>query len=260
MQFLKAHYEKIILSLVLLGLAAAVALMPVKVSQEKQRQVDQQEIFLPKKVKELEPIDLSTNKTALARVAAPHRSQLSGSHNVFNPVPWKKRPDGSIYKADDGGVRGLEVAEISPLKLRVEFEAVTGTPESVRYRLTVLNEAVRSAKTPREAGVGDKNNMFAVEKIVGDDPSNPKALQVLLAGDRQPVMISKEEPYERVVGYAADLRLKVEEKQWKDLKVKDELNLGGETYKIVAITQNEVVLSANSNKKQTVLEYKPPQR
>jgi hypothetical protein len=40
------------------------------------------------------------------------------------------------------------------------------------------------------------------------------------------------------------------------VKVKDELNFGGETYNIVAITANEVVLSAKSNKKQTVLEFK----
>jgi len=38
------------------------------------------------------------------------------------------------------------------------------------------------------------------------------------------------------------------------------LNFGGETYNMVAITENDVTISAKSNKKQTTLEYKPPQK
>ena len=38
MQFLKAHYEKVILSIVLVGLAALAALMPLRVAQERERQ------------------------------------------------------------------------------------------------------------------------------------------------------------------------------------------------------------------------------
>ena len=34
LDFIKAHYEKVILSVVLIGLAAAAALMPMKVSAE----------------------------------------------------------------------------------------------------------------------------------------------------------------------------------------------------------------------------------
>src|SRR5688500_20308207 len=43
----------------------------------------------------------------------------------------------------------------------------------------------------------------------------------------------------------------VEDKIWKEVRVKDELNFGGESYNIVAITANEVVLSAKSNKKRS---------
>lgn len=254
MQFLKAHYEKIILSIVLIGLAAAAALMPLKVSQERAAAAQREQVLLPKDVKPMSPINLETNKQSLARVSNPERVTLSGEHNVFNPVRWQKRPDGSVYRARDAGPNALQIVEIRPLHLRVEFGEVAGTSQDIRYRILVLNELRSSRATPRDAGVGDKNNMFTLEKVFGEDPANPEGFQILLDGDKQPIRITRQQGYERVVGYSADLRHTVEDRTWKDLRVKDELTFGGETYNIVAITENEVVLSAKSNKKQTVLE------
>jgi hypothetical protein len=257
MQFLKAHYEKIILSVVLLGLVAAAALMPMKVSQEREQEEQRKSVLLPKAVKPLAPIDLTTNQQAVARASEPKRVVLAGEHNVFNPVRWQKNPDGSIYRAQDAGPGALQITDIRPLHLKVEFDQVTGSPEEPRYRLQVLNEVQRGNRpTPRDAAVGDKNNMFTIEKIIGADPLNPDALQVLIAGDKEPVKITKQAPHERVIGFTADIQHPLEKKQWKDQKVKDELTFGGETYNIVAITAHEVVLSAKSNKKQTVLEFK----
>jgi hypothetical protein len=262
MQFLKAHYEKFILSIVLLGLAAAAALMPMKVSQERSKEEDRKTIYLPTTVKPFPAIDLTTNKQVVAKATQPKRVELSGEHNVFGPVRWQKNPaDGSIYRARDAGPRALEITQIRPLLLRVEFDQIAGTPpQDIRYRLQVLNE-IRSARpTLRDAGEGDENNMFKIERVIGEDKLNPEALEVVLAGDKQPVRISKQKPFERVIGYAADIHHPLEKKKWPDQRVKDQLTFGGETYNIVAITPNEVVLSAKSNKKQTVLEYKaaPP--
>lgn len=257
MDFLKAHYEKIILSVVLLGLVAAAALMPMKVSAEREQEEERKNVLLPKAVKPMEPINLTTNEQAVAHVSNPERVVLFGEHNVFNPVRWQRNSDGSIYKAYDAGPAALQIVDIRPLHLRVEFDQVTGTPEDPRYRLLVLNEVQRGNRpTPRDAGVGDRNNMFTIEKIVGDNPTNPEGLIVLLAGDKEPVRITKQDPYQRIIGYTADIAHTVEKKKWDNQKVKDELNFGGETYNIVAITPDEVVLSAKSNKKQTVLEFK----
>lgn len=257
MQFLKAHYEKIILSVVLLGLVAAAALMPMKVSQEREQEEQRKSVLLPQEVKPLTPIDLTTNSQAVAHAAEPERVVLFGEHNIFNPVRWQQNSDGSIYRAYDAGPAALQITGIRPLHLRVEFDQVTGTQEDPRYRLLVLDEVQRGSRaTPRDAGVGDRNNMFSIEKIVGEDPLNPEALIVLLAGDKEPVRITKQDPFQRVIGYTADIVHTVEKKKWDGVKVKDELNFGGETYNIVAITPTEVVLSAKSNKKQTVLEFK----
>ncbi|MGZ8899293.1 MAG: hypothetical protein ACXW3Z_04280 [Limisphaerales bacterium] len=256
MQFLKAHYEKVILSVVLLGLLAAAALMPMKVSRERENEERRKEVLLPQAVKPLTPVDLTTNAQSVAKVEVPKRVTLAGSHNVFNPVRWQRNPDGSIYRAQDAGPGALKITDIRPLHLRVEFDQVSGSPEEPRYRLLVLNEVQRGNRpTPRDAGVGDKNNMFMIEKVIGDNPSNPDALQVLLAGDKESVRITKQEPFQRIIGNTADIQHPLEKKQWTNQKVKDELTFGGETYNIVAITPHEVVLSAKSNKKQTVLEF-----
>jgi hypothetical protein len=144
--------------------------------------------------------------------------------------------------------------------LSLTYDEVGGTPLEVRYRLSYLNEAQRSGRpTPRDAGVGEKNNMFTIQEVAGDT-NNPTSLKVVIAGDREPVTIAPGKPYERVVGYTADLSYPPANKVFKNQSVKDELTIGGETYNIVAITPTEVVLSAKSNKKPTVLEHNPPRK
>ena len=260
MQFLKAHYEKVILSVVLLGLMVAAALMPMKVSAERENEENRKNVLLPKAVKPMNPIDLATNEQAVVRAATPQRVVLQGEHNIFNPVRWQINQDKSIYRAFDAGPGALQINDIRPLHLRLEFDQVAqvgATPQESRYRLQVLNELRSSRPTPRDAGLGDRNNMFTLEKIIGDDPANPEALLLVLPGEKEPVRVTKQEPHQRVIGYTADITHSVEKRKWDNLKVKDELNFGGEIYNIVAITPTEVVLSAKSNKKQTVLEFRP---
>jgi len=260
MQFLKAHYEKVILSIVLLGLAALAALMPLRVAQERERQDAREAEITKRPVKEYQPIDLATNAAVLARLEQAPRVKLAGEHNLFNPVRWQKRADGGLIKMSETGANAMEVQEIRPLWLRLSFDEVTGTSQEVQYQLLYLNEAQHAGRpTPRIAALKQKNNMFVIDEVVGE-PSNPTALKVTIAGDKEPVTIGPGKPYERIVGYTADLRYPPDDKLYKNQKVKDEFTIAGETYNIVAITQNEVVLSAKSNKKQTVLEYKPQRK
>jgi len=260
MQFLKSHYEKIILSVVLVGLAAVAALMPMRVAQERERQEAREREITNPKVKEYQPLDLTTNASVLARLEQAPRLKLDGDHNVFNPVVWQKTPDGGVKKVTEVGPNAVEILDIRPLHLSIAFDSVAGTPLEVRYTLSYLNETQRSGKpTPRVAGLNDKNNMFTIQEITGET-NNPTSLKVLLAGDKDPVTIGPDKPYERIVGYTADLSYPPANKQWKNQRVKDEIPIGGETYNIVAITPSEVVLSAKSNKKPTVIEYKPAKK
>jgi hypothetical protein len=256
MQFLKAHYEKIILSVVLLGLAAAAALMPMRVSKERENEENRRTILLPPKVKELQPVDLTTNAAAISRLEKPPRIELAGDHNLFNPVRWQKRQDGGVIKGTDAGINALRVTNIVSLRLKLDYEEVGGTPDNQSYQISVLNEAQSPRPTPRIARVKQKNNVFTLQEVKGD-PANPASLELLLEGEKNPISISKGKPFERIVGYAADFRYDPENRTWKNQKKDDEISFAGETYKVVAITANEVVLSAKSNKKQTSKEYQP---
>ena len=260
MEFLKAHYEKIILSIVLLGLAAVAALMPVKISEEKEKEEARKKDTIGKTIKPYPPINISTNLEVLDRIEKPIVFRLAGDHNVFNPVRWQKKVDGTLVKRLTGAevFRATVVSDIRPLNLRVSFEGVGGTPETPKYNVAQVKE---TDKTPRPAiraaAKGEKNDLFSLPGIVGS-PENPTALSIILKGEKDPVVVARDKPFERVIGYTADIKNTLDDKAArKNLRVKDEIIIDGEPYIIVAINQNGVVLSAKSNKKQSLLEFKP---
>ena len=79
---------------------------------------------------------------------------------------------------------------------------------------------------------------------------------IKLKEDYEPIVVTSDKPFSRVVGYAADLvypraSSRCNNKRTNDRKLEDD----PEVYKIVAITRNEVVLSADSNKRRTVIKY-----
>jgi hypothetical protein len=264
MEFLKQHYEKLILSVVLLGLAAAAALMPMKVSQEKDKETERKEQLIPKTVKPIEEVDITTNKMILQQLDHPPDLQLSGGHNVFNPVKWQKRPDGSYIKIQTGeevGLNAWKVTEITPLVLRVTFDDVLNPgADNQKYQVSLLRETEKNPRPNiRTAAVGDKNNIFSIQEVKGP-AENPTAIVVLLAGEKQPITVSRGKPYERIIGYSANLFYEAEKLPRKSVRAKDKFIVGGETYNIVAINANEVVMSVESNKKQRVLQYSPAQK
>ena len=130
MQFLKKHYEKVLLSIVLLGLAAAAAALPWQVSRERDRLEEiRRNLTVKVKPKPFKPLDdwLSTNKAALARLENPLDLELSGPHNLFNPVPWKKLPGGQMVPIRTGSELGpgaVKIVQIRELMPQVSFETV----------------------------------------------------------------------------------------------------------------------------------------
>src|SRR5581483_314480 len=109
MEFLKKHYEKILLSVVLLGLGGAALWLPGAIDEAKQ----QLEVQIEQKVQNhpVTDLDLSQPKAALERLKNPAPVVLSGEHNLFNPVTWKYRRDGSIFKILVEGRKRLLVSK-----------------------------------------------------------------------------------------------------------------------------------------------------
>src|SRR3954470_13356754 len=144
MEFLKKHYEKLILSIVLLGLAAVAATLPMQVNKEKESEENRKNSLIGAKVTPFPPIDLSTNQAVLEKVKKPIKFDIAGKHNLFNPVPWVEKPNGELVKIQGNvGIDALHVTAIHPLHMVVSFDEVVPTtgPNNTteyKYQVTVI--------------------------------------------------------------------------------------------------------------------------
>ncbi len=252
MEFLKKHYEKLILSVVLLGLAGVAAGLPLKVNKEKQNEEDRKNSLIGAPAKPFPPIDLSTNKIVLEKVKNPIRFDIAGKHNLFNPVTWQQRPDGVLIKVQTGneiGLPALEVTAITPLQMIATFDEVLGQAPDFKYQVTIIRETDRSPKQGRALTIGQPSGIGTLKRIQGP-PEAPTALIVALP-DRSEITITKEKPHTQVIGYAADLQYEPAKWSRKAARKGDPIVLGSEVYNIVAIDKDTVIFSAKSNGKQT---------
>src|SRR5262245_41809950 len=125
MEFLKKHYEKIVLSVVLLGLAIAAFFLTVKVQSVKQDLEEKGRRRTAAKKEPVKPVDLSTNEAAFERLSKPVKVQYSDEHNLANPLRWIKDKSGTpIPDLKVTGVKGLSLVKVNPLYLNVQFERV----------------------------------------------------------------------------------------------------------------------------------------
>src|SRR4051794_3057305 len=104
MDFLKKHYEKVLLGVVLLGLAVALAFLPFKITSEKQNLADARDKLITKPVKPLTNIDLTLPDAALKRVIGSYTLDLTTSNKVFNPVPWQRAADQHLIKVGEQNI------------------------------------------------------------------------------------------------------------------------------------------------------------
>jgi hypothetical protein len=96
MDFLKKHYEKLVLGVVLVGLAAAIVFLLFKVGWDKQALEDKRNGLIHPKVQALTNLDLTTSEQSLQRLSTPAMIDFSAPNKLFNPLAWQKRPDGGI--------------------------------------------------------------------------------------------------------------------------------------------------------------------
>jgi hypothetical protein len=102
--------------------------------------------------------------------------------------------------------------------------------------------------------VGDKTDVFTLREVKGK-PEDPSQAILVLNDTGDTVVLSKEQPFRRVDGYMADLVYKPENRTWPGKRVGNSIAFNNEDYNIVAITKNEVVLSAKSNQKKWTVTY-----
>jgi hypothetical protein len=262
MDFLKKHYEKVLLGVVLLGLAVAVVFLLLKIPSEKQKLEDMRNSLINRPVKALTNLDLALPDDMLKRMATPAMVDFSAPNKLFNPMPWQKAVDGRLIRADatNVGPNAVTITKLTPLYLKLTLDSVTPLDTGTRYVIGIEKEAALNPrdrnKTQKYCSLNTKNETFTLRdvKAAPDDPTN--ATVVLELNDsRQRVELSKEHPFRRIDVYMVYFMYAPESKTWTARRVGAELYLNGEGYNIVAITENDVVLSAKSNQKKWTVKY-----
>jgi len=268
MELLKKHYEKVLLGVVLVGLTVGAASLPLMISAERQAEVEKTNEIIQRAPKELEKVNLKPTEELLARANARLALDLSSSNRVFNSMPWQKRPDGTIFKIQPGntGPEAVTILKIVPLFTRISLDAISPSDTGVRYVIGVEREAspvvANRRKKQYSATLNQKNDMFAIREVKGP-PENPAELILELNDTNERVTITREKRFEREDGYMADLRYEPERKNFAGVRNgagglgTTPIMIEGESYIVVAINKSEVVLSAKSNNKKSVVSYKP---
>lgn len=261
MQFLtklKAHYEKIVLGVVLLGVAAMALFLTQAASSERGRLDEQLNKRVTGKQGEAKPVDLAAGIASLERLSAPASVQLSAEHKTFNANTWVYKADGTITPAGDrpgSGTRGLNLVGTQPLNLSISFAAVAGTAEPYRYQFSITRDYERKADKRRPTVVslteGTKNDLFILREVHGpkDNPTEV-VIELIEGGDR--ATLTKEKVFTKGMAFAADLTYPIENRNWARKRVDETIVLSGATYKIVAIAKDEIVVSAPNRVRTTI--------
>jgi hypothetical protein len=258
MDFLKKHYEKIILSVVLLGLAAVAAGLPIKVNKEKENEEARKAQLLSPTIKKFPPVDLTTNEAVLVKVKSPIHFDIAGKHNLFNPVQWLQRPNGELVKVKTGkefGIGAIDVAAINDLKMVVTYDGVVSTdPKDIKYQITVINETASSPKSSRAFSKQGSNAMGTLQDVRGPE-DNPTEVVFMPKGETTPIVISKEKPFSKTIGYSAELVDRATGQKYPNMRKGFPLTVynpetnAREVYNIVAIDKEGVTFHAKPSGK-----------
>ncbi|MBI3415827.1 MAG: hypothetical protein HY043_11015 [Verrucomicrobia bacterium] len=260
--FFGNHYEKIILSFVLLLLAGGAAYLPIKLKEYQKQDEIIRTAPPPRPAQAPKPADLSSNETVIARVKTLTNLDLANPHHLFNPVVWKTRGN-SIFKIDSSDKEGpgaLVISKRTPLNLTIVYNSAFKVGDSYAYQFTIKNEAdpsrAKRGNIQKQVSLGAKSDYFTLREVT-DPPENPTEVAIDLAGTAERIRLEKGKPFVRVNGYAVDLHYPLEkDRNFLDRRVKDSFELGGEKYNIVAIDENAVTVEANSApKKRTNIRF-----
>jgi hypothetical protein len=258
MEFLKKHYEKIVLCVILLGLAGAVFWSKSATEEVTTTVASTTLAGPPPRPAPLPPLDFSNDQQALAQITNPPPLVLAGDHNLFNPVTWKRKANGELFKVVKTGPDALIVTNITPLYLVISYENPIEGPiyvMGIQHDVDLRQPSNKVKKEYLRKDEKKKGLPFIVRGIKGadTDPSDIN-LEMTDTGDTS-VWVSTNHPYKRVESYLADLRYDPETLTLLKKKVKDEIELDKEPYIIVEITNDAVRVQSRRTTKVTEIKW-----
>lgn len=256
MDFIKKHYDKIILCAVLLGVVGFLVFLPFVISHDQEQMKTMSDIIIGHSVQPLPELDLTRETNIIQRLQSPTNFDFSAPNKLFNPLEWKRAADGSLFPIKTGnetGAGAATVVKITPLYFVISFDSVETNGLAPRYVIGVERQAAMTSaqrhKQQRYASPDDpKKDVFTLKSVKGA-PENPDALELKLADTGETVVITRDKPYQRADAYAADLRYDLDRRNFTGLRVGSRILFGGGDYIVVAIDADKVILSDQSNQK-----------
>jgi hypothetical protein len=257
MEFLKKHYEKIVLGVVLAGLVGALVFMPFYISSDNAATEETtRTIIMNPSAKELTNLDLSLPIGVSTRLRQPYKLDLETTNRLFNPMEWQKLPDGTIVPMlSHIGPQMVVVTNITPLYLIVSLRSVVTNEIGVRYSIGIERQAEKTPGKRREiqrsAAVGDKaNDLFSQLQIKGA-PESPDEISLKLLDSGDVITFTREKPFRRIEAYAADFRYDPEKKVFRAKRAGEKVSFNGIDFIVDDVNQDELVLQDLSNQKKT---------
>jgi len=264
MDFLKKHYEKIVLGVMLAGMIGVLVFMLFYINSDREDMNNKAVSLINRPAHALTNLDTATLEGAMLRSKSPYRLDLETTNKLFNPMEWQKNLDGNlILAAKRTGLLVAVVTNIAPLYLIVSLDSVITNELGVRYVIQVERQAAATMAlrhpTRHYVSKDDKPNPkepFALLAVKGP-AENPDALDLKLTDTGETVTISAGKGYRRVAGYEADFRYDPERVAKHHQRVGDKVAFGGVSYVVVEVNQNELILQDQSNQKKTSLPFPP---
>ncbi len=257
----KRHWEKVLLAFALLGLIGAVVYLNSMKSEESAKIDEYEKGVLRPKVKPYPTLDVNMLSSAMRQATNNASLDFSPPHNLFNPVKWQKHvTTGVRIKNETGrqlGIDAVQIAKTTPLATIITLDAPSGSganmsvtmeANSTNYYRQRLRAFVSTNTTDR---VHRTSRAFTLRDFRLTPDGVAEADIEVSVGASTNVTVTAARPFNRVESYKADLFYPPENLSLKDRRVGDSLTIAGEDYIIVAISANEVVVSARSNDRQT---------
>jgi hypothetical protein len=263
MDFLKKHYEKILLGLMLAGLIGVLVFMLFYIASDQEEMNNKGSQLTTPRAPALSNLDLAVLDGVVARAAVPYQLDLENTNRLFNPLEWQKSLDGSslILANTRTGPQVAVVTNISPLYTVVSLASVVSNEVGVTYDIKVERQGAatptKQRPVPHYVVKGDKPNVdFALLEVKGP-PENPDGLVLKLSDTGETVTISKDKPFRHPDAYAADFRYDPEKRMFRHRREGDKVSFGGADYSVVEVNPTEVILQDQSNQKKTTLPFAP---
>ena len=256
MQFLKKHFEKIILSVVLALLGGAAVWLSLAVKEAKV-QVEKGP-GAPPPAKPWTNLVVGVYSNALEALTNAPEVVLTGEHNLFNSGTWIKLRDGTLRKVTKSGVDALSVTGIRPLYFSITLDSQASDVFLLTARHDYGAGPVHWYGRP-----GEKAEPRKPYPIVGTNsaPDKPTVmvLQMQIPETGETVTVSSGAPYRKLEGYEADMKYSASDvtNMFSNKHVGDMLPLSDYSFKIIAISSNIVTVQDTRTSQKTDKKWNP---